>query len=125
MAVSLSIDVLRGVPRNLGVQIPELHPAARWVDARVLAANVAETYTFPTDASGHKGKFFCLTSSAGPVYVDFHGTAVAPSGDVTDGTASILLNPQLEPVWIVAPDGATSMSVACGSTCILTIQAFA
>jgi hypothetical protein len=127
MAASLAIDVLRGIPRNLGVQIPALHPAARWVDARVLAANTAEAYTLPTDpgAGGKKGKFFCITSSVGPVYIDFHGTAAAPSGDVTDGTSAILIHPELEPVWIVAPDGATVMSVVCGAICIVTFQVFA
>lgn len=125
MAVSTAIDILRGVPRNLGVQIPELHPVARWIDARVLGAGTAEAYTLPTDSDGKKGKFLCLTASAGPVYIDFKTTSVAPSGDVTDGSAALLTNPQLEPVWIVAPDGATTMSVVCGATCVLSIQVFA
>ena len=59
--------------------------ACTYVDARVLAASTNETVTVPTGAR------FVFFSSTGNFYVNFQsGTAAIPSGDVTDGSASIL-----------------------------------
>lgn len=60
-----------------------------WVDARVLAAGVAETVTIPSTA-----KFVVFQCTATTFYVNYQGTAVAPAADVTDGTASEL-NPDV------------------------------
>lgn len=56
--------------------------APEWVDARVLAAATAETYTVPANVS------FVVLSSATGFYINLTGTAAVPGADVTDGTAS-------------------------------------
>lgn len=55
-----------------------------YVDARILAANTAETVTTPNDAE------FVIFSGNADFYVRYNGTATVPSGDVNDGTASEL-----------------------------------
>lgn len=125
MAVSaLAIDILRPLPRNQGVQIPGLLPAPRWVDGRALAANVAESYTFPTDSAGVIGRVFRITTDAA-LWINFHGTAAITASDITDGTASIRLLSHLEPSLIVAPVGATLVSMIAAATCIVSIEVWA
>jgi hypothetical protein len=60
-----------------------------YVDARVLAAGVAETVTIPATA-----KFVVFQCTAAPFYVNYQGTAAAPGADIADGTASEL-NPDV------------------------------
>lgn len=62
-------------------------PPSNWNDAKLLAANVAETFVVPDGAN-----FVSLTSTA-DIYVKFNGTA-AVSTDLADGTASEL-NPTM------------------------------
>ena len=75
-----------------------------FVNARSLAAGVAETTTVPANA----GKVFF--SASGNFYALNNGSAAVP-GDVTDGTASEL-NPAC---WSVAPGDVISLiaPVAC------------
>lgn len=68
------------VPEGIYAYAPRL---CTYVDARVLAAGVAETVTVPANMD-----VVFLTSSAGTLYLRVGGTAAAPSGDVTDGTGS-------------------------------------
>ena len=63
-----------------------------FIDARVLAANTAESHTIPTGA-----KFVRIASDVA-VYVKFGGTAAVPAADVTDGSASELLTASMPPM---------------------------
>jgi hypothetical protein len=84
-----------------------------YVDARVLAANVAESHTVPTGAKK------VLFSATGNIYVKFGGTAAVPAADVTDGTAS-MLNPVL-----VEIDYATTIGIIAPADCVCTLSFFA
>lgn len=118
------VSRLTPVPRNQGVQVPGLWPAATWIDARVLAAGVAESYTIPADASGNKGTMLRINSNAGPLYVNFNGTAVVPVGDVNDGTSSIILRTDIGPVLIVAPLSTAVLSMLSPGASIVTLEAW-
>lgn len=115
---------LQPVPRNQGVQVPGLLPTGTWIDARVLAAGAAESYTLPTDADGNKGIMLRLNSNAGPLYINFNGTAVVPVADVIDGTSSIILRTDLGPVLLAAPHAADTLSIFSPSAAIVTIEAW-
>ena len=54
----------------------------QWIDAKALAAGVAETYTVPTDVT------FVILSGTQPFYINVNGVAAVP-GDTSDGTASL------------------------------------
>lgn len=85
-----------------------------YIDARVLAATVAETWTAPTFA-GASGVplvvvFSCTCSHF--YYEIGGGTATAPAGDVSDGTASgrnptSLWVDQAQVLSVVSTDGGT------------------
>ena len=61
-----------------------------YVDARSLAAGVAETVTKPTGTVAQTYNGCVLTTNA-DIWVRRGGAAAVPAGDVTDGTASILI----------------------------------
>lgn len=86
------------------------------VDARVMAADTAETLSVPTGAK--YVMFGCVDGSGNAVsfYADFSATAAEPAADITDGSGAEL-NP-----YIRAIGAATTISVLCPSTCILTAQ---
>ena len=84
----------------------------QWVDALVLSANTAQTYTIPA------GTDYLLFSGTGIFYVSYTGTAVIPSGNVLTGLA-----PALDPV-LRAVTGLTSISVIAPASTIVTISAF-
>jgi len=79
-----------------------------YINAKLLAASVAETETVPANA----GKVFF--SCTGNYYVNTRGTAAIP-GDTTDGSAS-----DLNPVGYVVSPG-ESISVIAPSACTLTM----
>jgi len=85
-----------------------------WVDAVVLTANSAATYTIPSNAT------YLMFSANGIFYVSFvAGQAAAiPSSSVTTGAAPFA-NPVLVPV-----QGLTSISIIAPSACIVTIAVF-
>lgn len=62
------------------------------IDARVLAANTAESHTVPTGA-----KFVRIAADVA-IYIKIGGTAAVPAADVTDGSASELLTPNMPPM---------------------------
>ena len=62
------------------------------IDARVLAANTAESHTVPTGA-----KFVRIAADVA-IYVKIGGAAAVPAADVTDGSASELLTPNMPPM---------------------------
>ena len=78
------------------------------INAKVLAANVAESDTVPADA----GKVFF--SCTGNYYVNTRGTATIPI-DTTDGSAS-----ELNPSGYIVSAGET-ISVIAPAACTLTI----
>lgn len=83
-----------------------VRPAPAYVQARVLAANVAETMAFPATVR------FVILSSTCNFYakVGAAPTAAVPGADVTDGTASELnptayyLNPAGQSISVITPD---------------------
>lgn len=78
------------------------------VNAKVLAANVAESETVPADAG------MVFFSCTGNYYVNTRGTAVIPT-DITNGSAS-----ELNPVGYIVSAGET-ISVIAPAACTLTI----
>lgn len=127
MAASTPVIVkLVPIPRQQGVQIPNLLNCAQWVDARVLAAGVAEDYPVPSDAQSpiQKGTILRFTCNAGPIYVNINGgTAAVPAADVTDGTASIMLRTDLGSVLMTVPSPRlANISIISPSAAVLTIE---
>lgn len=119
-----TIQRLRPVPRQQGIQIPNVLPTADWCDSRSLAANTAELIAPPVDVDGNKATIFRLNSTAGPLYVNFNATATVPSADTTNGTSSIMIHCELQPVIITALQATESLSIICGSNSIVTIEAW-
>lgn len=81
-----------------------------YVNAQVLAANVAEVHTIPSGANR------VLFSSTANFYVKFGGTAAVPSTEVTDGSGSIL-NPTLR-----FCGGTTTIGLISPTTCVVTME---
>lgn len=74
-----------------------------YVDARVLAANTAESHTVPTGAN------YVLVTVTGNTWVNVGGTAAVASADVTNGTGSVLVVNTLPRMF--ALNGATAVGV--------------
>ncbi|SRR6266851_7902113 len=118
-----SIRRIEPVARGPGIQVPGLLPIGEWIDALVLVANTPQSYTLPTDASARRGPILRITANAGPLYINFQGTAAVPVANLT-GTSSIMLRTDLGPMLLVAPNFGSAMSVICPSAAIVTIEAF-
>jgi hypothetical protein len=88
---------------------------SNWIDARVLAAGVAETFQAPVGARfvlfSADGDFFCKIAPASTA-------AAVPAADVTDGTASEL-NPAMRYIGEVE-----YISLIASATTIITMQFF-
>jgi len=85
--------------------------ASKWVDARVLAAGVAETVTVPAAVA------IVSFSATENFYVNFSGgTAAVPVADVTNGSAAEL-NPGIRYV-----KGQGTFSILSPATCIVTLS---
>lgn len=80
-----------------------------YVNARVLAAGVNESFTVPATA-----RYVIFSSTCGVYYVKTGGTAAVPAADVTDGSGS-----ELNPAGYFI-EGATSLGVISPSACIVT-----
>lgn len=120
--MAATIKRLVPVTRNQGAPIAGLVQAGMWVDAVVLVAGVAQSYTIPGTAPA-KGSILRLSANAGPIYANFAGTAAVPVANVL-GTSSILLRTDLGPVILAIPDAATALSLFCPSAAIITIEAW-
>ena len=84
---------------------------SKWVDAKVLAAGVAETITVPAAAK------IVVFSADKNFYVNScGGTAAVPAADVADGSAAEL-NPSVRYVY-----GQGTMSVVSAEACVLTLS---
>ena len=57
----------------------------KYTDAKVLAANVSETYTIPTNA------VWALITADGGFYIDYGASAAIPAADITDGTSAFYI----------------------------------
>ena len=88
-------------------------PAPTWVDAVVLTANSAATYTVPSTA-----KYLLFSSSVTPVYINFTTTAAIPGTSVATGAAS-LIGPVLVNIGAV-----TSVSLICPTAAVVSIAVF-
>ena len=86
-------------------------PASDHVDARVLAAGVAEAHTIPAGA-----KYVAFSATA-DFYAKFGGAASVPAADVTNGTASAL-NPTQRRV----PDGVTTIGLIAPAASVVTLS---
>ena len=76
-------------------------PAPTWVNNYVLVASTAKSITVPT------GAVYALISAVSlPIYMNFQGTAVIPSTDITDGSGSF---PNLG--CLISVVGVTTISV--------------
>lgn len=89
----------------------QIRNAPTYVDASVLAANVAETRTVPTGA-----RYVIFSQNCAAVYMKLGATAAVPAADVTDGTASEL-NPA---AWFIT--GSTQISMIAPTACTITIS---
>jgi len=85
---------------------------AGYVNARVIGASTAESFTVP---SGAKWVNFSATVA---FYADFVTTAVVPATDVTDGSSPVL-NPGLRGL-----EGAETISVISASAGVITAEFF-
>lgn len=82
-----------------------------YVDAKVLAAGVAETFTVPANA------YFVVFSGNAALadyYVAYTGTAAAPAGDVSDGSASF---PNIGYAWVTPGQTISAISPTGGILC--------
>jgi hypothetical protein len=111
------------LPRQQGVQVPNAVCAAQWVDAVVLTANVATSYVLPIDSGGDHGTVLGITSTAGPLWINFNGVAVIPVASILDGTAPAQLTVGLS-YFVVVPNTGVTLSLICGSNAIVTIEAW-
>jgi len=80
-----------------------------YIMANVLAANVAEVVTIPTDAQ------YVLFSANTDFYARFNAAAAVPATESTDGTAS-MLNPALRQI-----DGASTIGLISPYACVVTM----
>ena len=85
------------------------------IDARLLAANTAESHTIPTGA-----KFVRIAADVA-VYVKIGGTAAVPAADVTDGSASELLTASMPPMLFYL-GAATAIGLIAGATAHVTLS---
>jgi hypothetical protein len=117
----MAATVKRIVPvtRNQGVAVPGLVQCGMWVDALVLVAATAQTYTFPTGAS-----IFRISALAGDIWINFGVTAAAPGANNVAGNAPILLKTSAGAVFLAKPDSATTMSVLSTPGTTISIEAF-
>ena len=118
--ISLGLQSLPAVAQNAMRIFPEsggafssfLPEAPTYINARVLAANVAESFTVPT------GAVRVIFGSNCVFYARTGGTAAVPAADVTDGTGSFP-----NPTGYGLRD-ATTISVIAPTTCIVAAAFF-
>lgn len=87
-------------------------PAPTWVDAVVLAANVAYTYTIPTGAR------YLLFNGNGIFYVNYTAPATVPSDTVTSGATG-----EIGPVFRSVV-GLSTISIIAPVATIVTIAVY-
>lgn len=107
------LDTALGYPYT-GSRASLAPPPSDYVDARVLAAGVAEVHAVPTDAE------FVLFSGTDNFFARFGAssgmTVAAPSADVTDGSAGAL-NPSARFLR-----GITHIALIAPAACTVTLE---
>lgn len=118
--LSLAVFVASAAPGNFVIpnDVPAVNstiirPKPDYVDARVLAANVAEVWTAPASVR------FVIFSANCDFYARPNAAAAVPAADVADGTAS-----ELNPAAWYFPNTVTTIGVISASACIVTISAY-
>lgn len=92
-------------------------PPSDAVDARALAAGIAERHAIPA------GSHFVLFSATGDFFAKFGDssvTAAVPSADVVDGSAA-----ELNPAARAVPAGTTHVSLVADADCLVTLAFYA
>lgn len=90
-------------------------PFPLWVDAIVLGAGTAESYTVPASAS------FCLITCNAPVYGCISGTAVIPTTEIADGTGSFYIAAGTQ---VKLDSGSTLSLIRASAAAIVTIGVY-
>lgn len=94
-------------------------PVSTYVNARVLAANTAETETAPTFTSVSSTSFrlaVIVSASCADYYININTTAAVPAADVSNGDAS-----ERNPTSYDVAQG-EDFSVVAPTTCIVTFS---
>lgn len=85
-----------------------------YVDAHVLAANVAETFTKPVGAR------FCRLTGTALFFYSTTGTAAVPAADIATGLAPVIVNTTAQPILCV--DDIASISVVASTVATVTAE---
>lgn len=109
-AAQANFTIPADVPRRYASNI---RTAPTYVDARVLAAGVAEVWTAPANTR------FVIFSSTCNFYAKPNAAAAVPAADVTDGTGS-----ELNPAAWYFPNPVTTVGVISPAVCTVTISAY-
>jgi hypothetical protein len=124
--ITPAIPALRS---QFGGLLPSTLPAAKWVDTLMLSANTAKSYAVPSDASGNRAFVARISGSTlksnatGELYINFYGTAAAPTVDVLDGSASTEVNGPAD--WVVIPSDCAAISFLATTSGAITIECWA
>lgn len=88
----------------------------RYIDAVVLGAGTAESYAVPAGAA------YAIITSDGAFFARLTGTAVIPTTEVSDGTASMYIPAGIQ----IRVEGGTTISMirAAASSTIITIALY-
>ena len=118
VAVAALVFAAGTEPPGVELQIRDASRApSTYINARVLAANTAETVTAPTFATYPSAKALGIfNATCSNWYYSVTGTAAAPAADVTDGGAA-----GRAPVALKMAQGAT-LSIVADATCIVTTE---
>jgi hypothetical protein len=119
------IHRLTPVPRNQGVQVPNLWPIATWIDSVVLTGGVASSYVLPVDTATPPatGTILRLTCNSGPIYINLNVVASVPGAHI-DGLSSVMCRTDLGPMLLVVPHATDTLSIFSPSNALLTIEAW-
>jgi hypothetical protein len=87
--------------------------APDYIDARVLASNIAESHSLPAGAK------FVVFSATDDFWANYAATAAIPAADITDGTAS-----EFNPITRYVGSGVSAISLIAPRACIVTMAFF-
>lgn len=135
--MAVSVNRYMVVVRSEGKAL--VTPASQWIDAVVLVASTAQTYTLPTGTDpaggGSQGvnpppgttvrasilRITNAMATAGPVYIAFTGTAVIPTASTSTGT-SLYVVPAGGTVLTQVPPGTTAISLISTGSGVVTVE---
>lgn len=102
------------IPNDAALRNPSIiRNAPDYIDAQVLAANVAEVWTAPANAR------FVIFSGTCNFYARPAAAAAVPAVDVADGTAS-----ELNPAAWYFGNGATTVGLIAPTACVVTMSVY-